>query len=218
MTDIQPPITPTPPTPYGLCDFVGAEARTVLEIGAHDGKDTRRLLKAFPQANLYAFEPDPRSAAKFRQRGEHPRLRFHETAVGAEDGRATFFASGGAPPEGTAMQAMLVTFEKTIDVSVVRLDTWTQAEDIGDIDLIWADVQGAEADLVRGGRETLKRTRWFYTEYSNDEWYEGQPTLSQLLAMLPGYSVHVRYPMDVLLRNAAFDDALAVRRRFGAAL
>jgi len=240
MTDTLPPIIPTPPTPYVLGDVVGSEARTVLEIGAHDGKDTRRLLNAFPQADLHAFEPDPRAAAKFRQRGEHPRLRFHQTAIGAQDGRATFFVSGGSPPEGNAMHAMLyrdgwdksgslrapknhkviwpwVTFEKTIEVPVVCLDTWAKAEGVGDIDLIWADVQGAEADLVTGGRETLKRTRWFYTEYSNDEWYEGQPTLSQLLVMLPGYSVHARYPTDVLLRNDAFRD-IAARRRFGAAL
>lgn len=233
---------PTALSPGALREFVGENARTILEIGAHDGKDTRRFLNAYPQANIYAFEPEPRAIAKFRQRGEHPRLRFYETAVGAHDGRALFHASGGdLPPDATPEHRALyregwdksgslhapkghtkiwpwVTFEKTIEVPVVRLDTWAKAEGVGDVDLIWADVQGAEGDLIAGGRETLQRTRWFYTEYSDDECFEGQPSLSQLLDMLPGFSVHARFPMDVLLRNVRLDDAHAARRRFGAAL
>ena len=41
------------------------------------------------------------------------------------------------------------------------------------IDLIWADVQGAEADLIEGGTEALRRTRYFYTEYNNQELIRG---------------------------------------------
>ena len=65
------------------------------------------------------------------------------------------------------------------------------------VDFIWADVQGAEADLVLGGRETLKRTRFFYTEYSNRELYEGQADLGQLLAMLPDFELVHRYQGEV---------------------
>ena len=148
MSNVLPSITPTALSPAGLCEFVGAEARTILEIGAHDGKDTRRFLNAFPQAYIHAFEPEPRAIAKFKQRGEHPRLRFYEAAVGAHDGHAVFHASGGdLPPDATPAHRALfregwdksgslrapkkhkdiwpwVTFEKTIEVPVVRLDTW----------------------------------------------------------------------------------------------
>ena len=68
-------------------------------------------------------------------------------------------------------------FESTITVPVRRLDSWAHAHDIDRVDFIWADIQGAEGDLVAGAHSTLARTRYLYTEYSNDEWYEGQPTL-----------------------------------------
>ena len=69
------------------------------------------------------------------------------------------------------------------------------------VDFIWADVQGAEVDLVEGGQRTLANTRLLYTEINDIEMYEGQITLEGLLARLPGWSVVKRYPNDVLLRN-----------------
>jgi hypothetical protein len=62
-------------------------------------------------------------------------------------------------------------------------------------------MQGAEGDLISGGRSTLGHTRYLYTEYSDEEWYEGQPNLARLIDMLPNFSVLKRYPMDVLFKN-----------------
>ena len=95
-----------------------------------------------------------------------------------------------------------VKFERTITVPTRRLDTWAKAENLGQVDLIWADVQGAEVDLIAGGSETLRRTRYFYTEYSNEELYEGEITLEGILERLPEFEIVHRYQNDVLLRNA----------------
>ena len=62
-------------------------------------------------------------------------------------------------------------------------------------------MQGAEADLIRGGAEVLARTRLLYTEYSEVEMYEGQLDLRRLLELLPDFEPIVRWPTDVLLRN-----------------
>jgi hypothetical protein len=64
-------------------------------------------------------------------------------------------------------------------------------------------IQGAEGDLVAGGRETLARTKYVYTECFDDELYEGAPTRVALLDMLPGFEVVKLYESDILLRNAA---------------
>ena len=63
------------------------------------------------------------------------------------------------------------------------------------------DVQGAEIDVIRGGRNALKYTRYLYTEYSNKELYEGQISLKPLLDELIDFDVIVRYPDDILLKN-----------------
>ena len=72
-----------------------------------------------------------------------------------------------------------------------------------DIDFIWADVQGAEGDMIRGGQRALAKTRFLYTEYCNRELYEGQLSLRQMLGLLPEFEVVRRFPNDVLLENRA---------------
>ena len=96
-------------------------------------------------------------------------------------------------------------FDEELTVVTRSLDSWSAEHGVGPVDLIWADVQGAEGDLVRGGRETLARTRYLYTEFGSSEYYEGQVSLDALLALLPGWDVVRRFPGDVLLVNPAAD-------------
>jgi hypothetical protein len=51
------------------------------------------------------------------------------------------------------------------------------------IDSMWVDVQGAEDLVFAGAQETLRCTKYLYTEYCNQELYEGQLNLAQLLAL-----------------------------------
>jgi hypothetical protein len=86
-------------------------------------------------------------------------------------------------------------------VPTLRLDDWCGENNIDRIDFIWMDVQGAEGDVIAGASRILKKTRFLYTEYSNNELYEGQLSLKQLLARLPLFDVLATYPGDVLLKN-----------------
>ena len=88
---------------------------------------------------------------------------------------------------------------------MVALDTIRRQHKLDIVDFIWADIQGAEEEMIRGGSETLARTRDLYTEYSDDELYEGQITLDQILAMLPRFRVLELWPDDVLLENRDFE-------------
>jgi hypothetical protein len=65
-------------------------------------------------------------------------------------------------------------------------------------------VQGAEADLIKGGKRALQHTRYFYTEYSNYELYEGQPRLRSLMKLLPDFAIVARYSNDVLFENKQY--------------
>lgn len=194
----------------------------ILEIGAHDGSTTNRFLRLFEKATVYAFEPDPRASEKYRANVTNPRASLFELAIADQDGTATFHMSGGRPagweggdrgwdgsgsihpPTGHLEVHPSISFDRQIEVSVKRLDSWAAEEGIGEVDFIWADVQGAERELIAGGLETLRRTRYFYTEYSNRELYEGQITLGGILSLLPDFQVVTRFIEDVLLRNTRF--------------
>ena len=222
-----PPLTPGRIDGHELRHRIGAEARVILEIGAHHGEHTAGFLKFFPDATVHAFEPDPRALAKFKANISSPRARLHEIAIGAKDGQAIFHLSGGMPPGASRAKPLMeqrypqgwdqsgslrapkahkekhpwCTFDETITVAVRSLDSWAKEHGVGDVDFIWADMQGAEGDLIAGGKETLARTRYLFTEYSNDELYEGEPNLNMLLRMLPNFSAVKLFPEDVLLKN-----------------
>ena len=215
------PVSPGALTAVEIRDLLGYEDPVILDVGANSGQTTVELLQAMPQATIFAFEPDPRAIAKFRRNIRHPRVHLQECAVGAVSGTITFHQSSGAEnlpdyqagwdqsgsirrPRSHLQVWPWVKFHTQIEVPIVTLDSWAEAQGVDEVDFIWADVQGAESDLVDGASRILRTARFFYTEYSNNEWYEGQVTLPALAAKLPDFELIRRYQADVLFRNRRY--------------
>lgn len=197
--------------------------RTIIECGAHDGSDSMNLRRTFPDAMIACFEPDPRNIETIKQRGIHQIVGIVPAAVGDRDGNATFHLSSAnlekkcpewirnaqwsgssslKKPVGHLTEHPWCEFNTAIEVPVMRLDTFRQRAGIGPVDLLWADVQGAEDLLIAGAPETLAATSYFYTEYSEVETYERQIGLQEILARLPGrWELLHRFPHDALFRN-----------------
>lgn len=196
-----------------------------MEVGSNSGEDTLRLLEAFPESRVMAFEPDPRAAARWRQNVKNSRASLHECVVSSEQGTVQFFQSEGIPPDeqlftdvkdwdlsGSIRRPAAhrqvhpwVKFRDPISVPSVTLDSFCASiglfEGHNEVALIWVDVQGAEADVIAGGHETLRRTRYFYTEFSNDYLYEGQVNLKELAKLLPNFRISRIWKNDVLFEN-----------------
>jgi 2-O-methyltransferase len=221
MTDaLNFPISPGALSAAEIRQLVGKDDPVIIEVGANCGQTTIELLKAMPGATIFAFEPEPRAIAKFRNVIANPNVHLYECAIGAVNGTISFHQSSGGEQlpeygEGWDQSGSIrrpnshlkvwpwVKFEKQITVPIMTLDAWSEQHQISKADFIWADVQGAESDLVEGAAQFLRSSRYFYTEYSNDEWYEGQITLAELLKKLPDFDLVRRYAMDALFRNKA---------------
>lgn len=174
--------------------LIGKADPVIVEIGANDGHTTAEFLNELPTARIYCFEPEPRAIAKFKSRIRQPNVKLFECAVGKENGFVTFNQSSGGQdgatdwdqsgsirkPKSHTKEVPWVKFETQIEVPITRLDDWAKAENISSVDLIWADTQGAESDMIEGGSSVLKNTRFLYTEYSNQEFYEGQISLDTM--------------------------------------
>jgi FkbM family methyltransferase len=205
---------------HDLLPLLGKQNPVILDVGCNDGSQTLQFLNVFKRPRVYCFEPDSRAQRAFRENVQSRRVQVFEMALGNRDGMIDFHVSSGkAPPEfcfkrsewdlsGSIRKPKQhlvanpwVSFEKTVPVKISRLDTWATNHGVKKVDFIWADVQGAEVDLIEGGRQTLNNTRFFYTEYNSEELYEGQINLEQILKMLPNFKVVQDYAGDVLLRN-----------------
>lgn len=208
-------------------EFGMNESVNVIEIGAHIGTDTIELAKFIGNGKMTSFEPDPRNIPILRRRIKKNGLpvKLIEMAVGAIQGTAEFRLSSGIPPyndkhivetqEHTASSSLKspknhlerfpwVKFDDLITVQVTTLDKFFGSrKEI--IDIVWADVQGAELDMIDGGQETLARTRFLFTEFNDNEMYEGQAGLSEIIKRLPGeWGLALRFGDEVLLQNKAY--------------
>jgi 2-O-methyltransferase len=204
-------------------NLVQKENPIILEIGANCGQTTIDFVQHFPNAIIHCFEPDPRAIKKFKRLVNHPNVFLHEIAIGNSNGTITFHQSAGGEaidPEGwdhsgsiRAPKAHLemfpwVRFDNKIEVPIMRLDDWANQHGIDQVDFIWADVQGAEGDMINGAFETLKKTRFIYTEYYNNECYDGQIALTDIYALLNQFLIIAKYENDVLLENFLLNQKL----------
>lgn len=197
--------------------FAGKEP-LFFEVGANDGQDTQRLNLSCK--NLHVFEPDVRAFAKLTKRKFLGGVFLNNIALGSCVGSAQFHVSSGCRPykydysvdgewdKSGSLRAPKIhlkahpwcKFDSTINVLVDTVDNYCQVKGIKIIDFLWADVQGAEEDLIRGGASMLGSgaIKYFYTEYSDAQLYDGQLTFNELCALLKGYKVVHRFPGDVL--------------------
>lgn len=87
-------------------------------------------------------------------------------------------------------------------VRSITLDTFARNNNIDFVDFLWVDIQGAEDLFINGGLETLNtKVKYFYTEYNNEEVYQGNPNLDKIVSMLPNFSILHDFKTDVLLVN-----------------
>jgi FkbM family methyltransferase len=147
-------------------------------------------------------------------------ISIYPQAIGATDGAVTFYKSYGQRWENSKVvdnyygsssirkpKLVIDSFpgmEFKEDIAQIKtLDTHIQQQKLEGypIDFIWADIQGAEIDLIKGGVRTFRNVRYFYTEYENSESYEGQINLTGILEMLPYFEIVEDYNGDVLLKN-----------------
>ena len=186
----------------------------ILEIGAHHGTETLRFLETFEHATVYAFEADPDVAKIWHANVKDPRAELIEMAISSQKGALTFHRSRSTDDtrEGDASGSLKapteqmdrfphIKFDQDITVPAISLDEWVAEAGLDRIDFIWADVQGAEDQLIAGGRQTLEAARHFYTEYGKYQLYQGHLSFDALVKLLPNHRVTKRWRHDVLLES-----------------
>lgn len=201
-----------------LGKLVGIDSKIMLEIGACEGNDSNLFLRVFKNLKLFCFEADPDNCRDHKKTVKSPRCQLIEGAISDTDGTVVFNRSGGThpgvninrhssgsvnKPTGHLNLHPWCTFEQSVTVPAYTLDVWCQRNGITQIDLIWADVNGAEAKMLAGGKEILKRTRYLYTEFGPEDmeiWAEGI-TKKQIKSLLPQFEEIFVHSNNILLKN-----------------
>lgn len=180
-------------------------AKTILDIGSYDGKDARELSDLF-ECDVHCFEPVPYN---FKH---HEKLILYPVAIGNCKRKQKMYISAHAQsnslnkPKNHLTVWPDISFEiSETEIEVVSLDDWYKG---GIVDLIWADVNGSERDLIKGGRNTLKSTRFLFIEVSDKKLYEKQSNINWVIdaAKTVGLELHSRYDEGENFMNILFEN------------
>lgn len=126
----------------------------VADIGANIGVVTVVAADLAPDGRVYAFEPAPENLAYLRRNvARAPNVEIVEAAVAEVDGELRF-ASNPAYPAGAHLDRA-----GELRVDAVALDSWADQRDLGRLDAVKVDVEGAEPLVLRGAARTISRLR-----------------------------------------------------------
>lgn len=155
----------------GLLEQLLPKGATVVEVGAHLGVHTVPLAKHVgAEGRVLAFEPQGPIFALLSENLRENGVAWVEAdraAVGARKGHVHLPAIDYAAPEGNFGGASpLNGSEAGARVRLVTIDSLKLER----LDLLKADVEGMEAEVVRGATETIRRCRpVLYLENDREE-------------------------------------------------
>ena len=126
-----------------------------IDVGAHHGVFLREFFRVSPHGRHLAIEPLPEMAAWLRQ--HFPMAEHHECALSDRSGTATFQYVPSLPGwSGLRVQPYPSDVTPVpITVSLRRLDELVDPKTR--IGFIKIDVEGAELEVLKGARDTLRR-------------------------------------------------------------
>lgn len=162
---------------------VHTKRSVIIDVGGFDGGTSVYFAEHFPELEVYCIEPNSRMIPQLKEvEAKEQRIHVRHMALGNARGQARLHVTSnnvsssinelnlseiGKQP--VVFQGWL-TEETAEEVSVSTLDD--EFKDQESILLIKLDTQGTELDVLKGGVETLKRTRFVLTEMNNHEMYK----------------------------------------------
>lgn len=129
---------------YRLSDSL--EPKTILDLGSNTGVTVKFFELEFPQAHIFAFEPDPQVfMALGKNFPDSSLVRTFNVAVTGEDKQVEFYIH----PKSPIVSSLIPRFggERKISVIGKSLDTLTRELGLKEIDLVKFDVEGAEKEI-----------------------------------------------------------------------
>ncbi len=162
----------------------GISIRQVVDVGADKGLWAKECLPIFPEASYFLVEPllenEPFLAEISRTRRH---VDYYLGALGAEPGHLTLHAHGD---QSSFFRSEYADSADSClrDVEVRTLDSFLKEGRIHPPDLVKADVQGFELQVLKGANRCLDTTELLLLEVSYQQIYEGSPLAHEVIAYM----------------------------------
>ena len=175
---------------------------TLLEVGAvkisEEEEPFYELLDYFPSSKIVGFEIDKEVCDKMNLSARDG-VKYYPHALGQFNEKKELYITNHPmcsslykPNEDLIslyhnFEAAYLKSKTTIET--ITLDNFLETNNIGSLDFIKIDVQGAELDIFRGGKKALKDVLKIVCEVEFIHHYENQPLFGDVCKFLNGYDL-----------------------------
>ena len=195
-------------------------AWTLVDVGANEGDFLRAVHLLVAPQKVIAVEPLADCQAVLRRRaGEYANRQVFQVILDDSPGTREILRTGNSvfssvlQPVGDLSKSYGPTDSQVVERISVRSETLDNLmkDSPGEIGLLKIDVQGFEANVLRGAQATLRRTRAVLAEINYVQHYERATGYRELFDMLhaAGFELHgiscpYRGPAGPLWADAMF--------------
>lgn len=175
----------------------GLKVNGIIDAGASNGRISRRFLRWFPDAKVYAFEPNPAYLADLKEYSKNdPRFcpqflalsdckGLLELNITSSRGNVSLLKPSKhlheVDPEGSVV-------DRVEKVPVVTIDDWVEENGNPLIEILKFDIQGNELKALNGATRTLSGSvAMVYTEVCFNPMYEDGAVFAEIDRLLREY-------------------------------
>jgi FkbM family methyltransferase len=188
--------------------------RVIYDVGVQDGRSTIEYVETFPNAKIFAFEPDDANytTSIVALQPHQNRVVLNQLAISKDSGSSPFFVNTHSgthsllPIGGQRYWDGRESTVATRAVQTITLDDFSEANDVSVIDILKMDIQGAELDALTGASRLLTagNIRLITLEVEFQELYRAQPLFWDIGAFLRrfGYGLYALYDCHFSPKNA----------------
>ena len=152
--------------------FVKKNLKTVLDIGAHQGVYTSKLIEYYPNAKYHLFEPCKKNVFLLNKIFKNnSNIKIYNFALSSKNKRSILYS-----PADKSLLASLVKrdwshhkiyFDNQQTVSSRRFDSINKKIKFSSIDYCKIDVEGHEIEVLKGFGKFIKKIKLIQFEFSD---------------------------------------------------
>tara|TARA_B100000989_G_C19479824_1_gene444625 strand:+ start:66 stop:935 length:870 start_codon:yes stop_codon:yes gene_type:complete len=174
----------------------------IIEVGALKIQDQDEpfyeLLDYFPSTKIIGFEIEKEICEKMNSQAKEG-VKYYSHALGKDNEQRKFYitqnpmCSSLYKPNEELIKLYnnfeVAYLKKETKIETISLDYFVEKYEVGDVDFIKIDVQGAELDVFKGGSKTLKNVLKIVCEVEFIQHYENQPLFGEVSDYLSQYNL-----------------------------